>query len=301
MLNKYKNYLAVRLIVMTYVLIGLSSQTFGKINNDIKNIFPKIPFNIDGLNLCEFSSAYSHDRISYMREMIRLSREITRYPNNQTIDLINEFNILYEKNMDYARKGLGKNLEVSFKAFIEQYYTNLRPRTRKLEFKQNAIDIIIIGHYALAPSCNGQVQVSLELIEADGISTTFQATGPVQTVMSKLASKIFEKYQRTKFPTVVNMSNGHKLEIIGGPNGDISITKSLKEAQYICESLDARLPTLKEYEFINALGSWSGGISLADKAWALNYPYVYLYNGYRTPLLSIHFLKPQDIYYVCVR
>lgn len=301
MLYPIKIFFVARFIIFLSLLISFKSYPFERPNSKITHILSSIPFNIVGINLCEFSSAYSHNRIEYMRQMIKLSKEITRYPSNQTAELINEFNTLYEKNMNYAKMGLGKNLEVSFKAFIEQYYSDIRPKIRNIYFKQNEIDTIIIGHYAFSPHCTGEVQVSLELIDSDGASSTYQATGHIQTVMSKLASRVFEKYQRTILPTFININNDQKLEILGGANGDIAITKSLKQAQIICDSLKARLPTLKEYEMINALGSWSGGISLGEKAWALNYPNVYLYNAYRSGIVNIQFLKPQDIYYVCVR
>ena len=277
------------------------TELSAKVLTNERYILAQIPFNIEGANLCEFRSAFSRDRIEYMRELAQISRELTRSRYQDRSRLLERYNDLYERNMSYAQKGLGKSLEVSFKAFIEKYYHELKPRERHLFFNINKLDIIILGHYSLSPRCNGQVNVNLELIDKNGSSTSYQASGAAHTVMSKLASQIFERFQRTQFPTTI-YSQGKQLEILGGANNDISWTRNLEEAKYVCESLQARLPSLKEYKLIDTLGSWSGGITLENKAWAMNYPNVYLYKTNRSPVTNIQFLKPGiDIYYVCVR
>lgn len=285
--------------------------------DQIQQFWPQIPFNMQGANLCEYRSAYSHTRLGYLNELARLSRQISSFPTYSSIGALTRFNEVYELNMAYAARGLGKTLESSFKAFINDYYRNLRPRTRNLEFSygeqiltdilrggvkpsEDTIDLVALGHYSFSPNCNGTLYVTLELVDLAGTSRTYQATGHVSVVMSKIASKIFEDYQRTQFPSTINY-RGKELILLGGANGDIDSVFDLRSAQEICYSMGARLPSSEEYAFINAIGSWSGGISLGDTPWALNYPNLYAkYNG-RYQVRNRQFYPPQNFKYICVR
>ena len=291
--------------LLVLLLTLISTQFFGQslFAQTPKHIWAQIPFNIQGANLCEFRSAYSRDRLEYMRELRDLSFTIfTTHSRDSRSNLLQQYNDLYERNLSYAQIGLGAGLEASFKSFLESYYTNLSPTNRNLFFTyaQDKVNASILGQYSLSPNCNGSVIVTLELITKNKTAYSFQATGPVQTVMSKIASQLFTKYQKTAFPSFI-MHRGKELELIGGINGRISKTRHLSTAQEACSAMGARLPDPAEYKTINLYGSWAGGISLADKPWAMNYPNVFVkYNG-KYQVRNIQFLGQDVIYYTCVR
>ena len=85
------------------------------------------------------------------------------------------------------------------------------------------------------------------------MTKNYQGTGRVEIVMSQIASQVFEDFQRTQFPSVINVGSG-SLTLLGGLNGDIDETSSPKIAQQICESMGARLPSELEYEIIDSYG-----------------------------------------------
>lgn len=240
----------------------------------------------------------------------------------QTLMTINR---MYEQILAYAKRGLGVTLENTFKAYMEQFYNNLKPRTRNLEFKHvkpidevinlalrghqvrsisiseaSKIDLFLHGTYSMSPNCNGNIVVTLSSISRDGTSKTYTATGRPSLVMSKIASRIFEDYQRTKFPSTIKIGRTN-LTLLGGLNGDIDKTFYLKEAQGLCEILGGRLPTSKEYKIINSYGSWSGGITLGRKIWALRYPDVFVPYFTRAPQRSYHQVNEREYYYTCVK
>lgn len=308
---------------MKYLILILTIMVF---NAEAKiNIWPSIPFNIEGANLCAYRSAYSQTRSEYMQEMVSYAERLLYMGDYNPAQTLSDFNRMYERNLAYAKLGLGVTLEYTFKAYIEDYYRQLTPRTRQIDFKYTTqlnnivnsalrnnqlpnisqaqtdkIGAFAYGTYSLSPNCNGNILVTLTLIQKDGNTKTYIGNGPVQTVMSQIASKIFEDFQRTTFPSTLRIGT-REITLIGGLNGHIDSVQYLEEAENICKTLGARLPTGQEYKFINSYGSWSGGITLGRKVWALDYPNVFIPYFERMPVRNFTQVNERTYYYTCIK
>lgn len=289
------------------------------------NLWPKIPFNIVGANLCEYRSAYSQTRSQYIAEMVNHAENLLYAGDFNPTRTLMGFNRMYERNLSYARKGLGVTLEATFKAYLDSFYRKLSPRVRKLDLKYlsrldaiintairtnqsisisreqaKKIDLFAFGTYSMSPNCNGNLIVTLSIINKDGLTKEYIGSGPPSTVMSQVASRVFEDFQRTNFPSEIRIGNQVKT-LIGGLNGAIDSTMYLEEAEGICESLGARLPNSKEYKVINSYGSWSGGITLGRKIWAMKFPNVFVPYFQRAPVRSYSQVNDKKYYYTCIK
>ena len=312
------------LIISFLVLhLGTASATSTKI--DHYDLWPRIPFNLIGANLCEFRSAFSQTRSQYISEMVGHAETLLYAGDFNPTSTLTQFNAMYEKNLIYAQRGLGVTLESTFKAFLEEYYRNLRPKKRKLSLKylnpldtlinnalrgqvirnithQDAdkIDLFAHGTYSMSPRCNGNIVVTLSIITRDGYTKEYMGQGPAHTVMSQIASRVFEDFQRTKFPSRIKIGNRY-ITLIGGLNESIDSTMYLEEAKTICETLGARLPTAQEYKVINSYGSWSGGITLGRKIWAMNFPNIFVPYFERSPVRTYSQVNDRNYYYTCIK
>lgn len=293
------------------------------------DIWPSIPF-VRGADLCKYADAYGKTRSEYMTEMVTHAENLmyAGAKGEEALQLLTTFNALYDRNQAIATryKYMDVTLESTFKAFMDSYYRDLRPRIKKLSFTHvndivsivraanrgqrdgyldnrilDKLDFIAYGTYALAPNCRGDIQVTLHLIGRDGSSESFEATGQPSTVMSQIASEIFTLYQRTSFPTVVRVGNRH-IELIGGFNGSVDVATSPQLAERACETLGGRLPNQMELELLDGYGDWSGGVSINDKVWAMPNGYVYhprLRNP--TPVRRPFEVNETSFLYYCIR
>ena len=307
-------------------LLMLSSAFISQTGHaKVNNIWPRIPFNIIGANLCEFRAAYSQTRSQYMKEMVSMAEKLLKAGDLDPVDTLMNFNRMYEENLRYARRGLGITLENTFKGYLEEYYRNIKPRVRNLEFKHvipidevinmairggqvpyisqsdiDKLDLMAYGSYSMSPNCNGNVIVTLNVIDKNGISRSYNGAGRPSTVMSQIASRFFEDYQRTKFPSKIRIGS-KTLTLLGGFNGDIDRTSYLDQAEKMCETLGGRLPTAQEYKFINSYGSWSGGITLGHNVWAMKFPYVFVPYFENAPQRTHSQVNASEFLYTCVR
>ena len=293
-------------------LLLITSSVFTQASDEVNHFWPKIPFNIEGANLCNFRQAYSQSRSDYMMEMTSLAERLLYA--SEVYDPAQ----MHTQNLVYAKRGLGATLESSFKAYLDSYYRDLKPRVRKIEFKYldrvatvlnqsgtvsrtdiSKIDLMAYGTYSMSPDCRGGVLVTLTIIKRDGTSSEYIAKGPASTVMSQIASRVFEDFQRTKFPTTVRVGN-RNLEVLGGLTGDIGTVVRPDEATLACQTLGARLPNESEYKILNTYGSWSGGITLSHFDWVLPYnqllnlTHYYHVRSYQTGVNG-------NFKYICVR
>ena len=297
-------------------------------NRQVKHFWPRIPFNIQGANLCEFTSAYSQTRSEYMNEMVGLAERLLYAGDFEPVKTLYAFNQMYQQNLNYAKRGLGVTLESTFKSYLNSYYRKLRPRTRALEFKHtnniasimnnalsgrlvnyvsnddvDKIDLFAYGTYSISESCNGNIVVSMTIIDKDGFTKDYIKTGHARTVMSKIASEVFEDFQRTKFPSTIKLPN-KSLTLLGDLNGEIGTTSYLRDLKNICSIVGGRLPSRQEYHIIDSYGSWNGGIDLGRNAWAVNYYQVYYKplernGGY--PVIAAHRINEREYKYLCVK
>lgn len=286
------------------------------------DIWPTIPFT-RGADLCRYSDAYGQTRMQYMNQMMKLASGFDSAGAGALI----AFNDLYEKNLALASQtSFDVTLEATLKAYTDSYFRNLQPKIKKLSFTdttdilsiiQNAqagqvpaldqatldrIDYIAYGTYALAPNCQGDMQVTLHLVGKDGQTESFVGTGRVDTVMSQIASEIFVRFQRTQFPSAIKVGNKW-LTLVGGFNDSVDHAPTSKIAEAACATLDARLPTEQELEILNVYGDWSGGVSLNNKVWALSNGYIYVpYMRNPSPVRQqTEMTLSEDVLYYCVK
>ncbi len=287
------------------------------------DIWPTIPFT-RGADLCRFSDAYGQTRMQYMNQMMKLAAG----RDSAGAGALIAFNELYEKNLQLASQynAFEVTLESTLKAYTDSYFRNLKPKVKKLSFTDtndilsiirnaqagqvpqldyatlNRIDYIAYGTYALAPNCQGDVQVTLTIVGKDGQTESFVGTGKVNVVMSQIASEMFVRFQRTQFPSTVKVGT-KMLTLVGGFNESVDQAPTSKIAEESCATLDARLPTQSELEILNGYGDWSGGVSLNNKVWAMSNGYVYVpYMRNPSPVRSETSMTLDDgVLYYCVK
>lgn len=260
------------------------------------NIWPTIPF-VRGADLCRYKDAYGQTRTDYMSKMVKLASELMKEgaKGKEALALLTTFNQMYDQNLALATQHqyMDVTLESTLKAYVSDYYRSLRPRVQKISFNQvndvlsivraasqgqrdgyldanlvSKLDYIAYGTYAFAPNCAGDIQVTIHLVGRNGDQKSYLGQGQPSVVMSQIASKIFEEFQRTQFPSKVKV--GKKiLNLVGGMNGSVDRAPSVNIAKLACDTLDARLPNEFELEILNTYGDWSGGVSLNDQIWAL--------------------------------
>jgi len=302
--------------------------------NDVKTIWPSIPF-VRGADLCQYQDAFGKSRSEYIAEMVGNAKGLMQAgaKGSEALQMLVAFDSLYDKNKRLALKGkyLDVTLENTLKAFFDDYYRKLRPRTKKLVFRHvndistilntakkgqrigyvpqdkfDYLDYFAYGSYAMGPNCDGSIVVTLTLIGRDGETLSYQGRGPVHTVMSKIASRMFEDFQRTKFPSTVRLGN-RQLTIVGGLNGSVDKVRDAESARWDCESLDARLPNARELERISNYGDWSGGVSIGRSVWAIqqgrNSRVQVFHPGLRnpSPVRDVQNVNEREFNYYCVR
>lgn len=326
-LNPTKCFLAFLTLGVTLLSSQVSASSFS--NDERIDIWPSIPF-VRGADLCQYHNAYGQTRSEYMSSMVRHAQDLMQSGayGPEALQMLVEFNRLYDRNQALATRGhgLAVTLESTLKAYIDQYYRKLRPSFKRLSFRHmnellnivritsagqrdgqlsqdqlDKLDFIAYGTYTLAPTCRGDIQVTLHMIGKDGRSESYVAQGKPSVVMSQIASEIFTQFQRTQFPTTVAMGRT-TLELIGGMNGSVDKTYSTQNAQRACQQLGGRLPNQFELEMLDARGDWSGGVSLNDKTWAMPNGKVYApYLRNPTPVRSPWEVNAKEFYYYCVR
>lgn len=318
-----KLLIAASLITSTVFGAGLPKD--GRID-----IWPTIPF-VRGADLCKYLDAYGQTRNEYMDGMVQRAKSLMEggAKGKEALQLLVEFNSLYDRNQAIATQHqyMDVTLEATLKSYLDSYYRNLKPKDKKVSFTHvndiysviratnngqrdgylndtmlAKLDYIAYGTYALAPTCRGDIQVTIHMIGKNGKSESFVATGNPQTVMSQIATEIFEKYQRTQFNNGTIRIGKKQLQLVGALNGTVGTVSSPELAEEACDTLDARLPTRLEMELLDSYGDWSGGVTLGEKAWA--YPGGKVYHPLLrnpTPIREKWEVNDDEFLYYCVR
>jgi len=280
-------------LLVTFSLLSFSAFSA---KDNLIHVWPSVPF-VRGADLCAYNQAYSKTRIEYMREMSGLASDLMNSGAKglEALNMLVTFDRLYDKNLALATQGnyLDITLENTLRGFLDQLYRTIKPREKRLIFSHvenigsiiaaakagrspqrlpvdafKYLDFISYGSYAFAPNCQGEIEVTLTLVGRNGDTENFIAIGVPAVVMRQIAEQLFEKFQRTQFPSTLRIGQ-KQLTIIGGLNGDVDIVNDLEVARYACETQDARLPNPKELDLINAYGDWSGGVSLKRLVWVV--------------------------------
>lgn len=276
------------------LLLALVISTQASAN--MYNIWATIPF-IRGADLCQYKQAFSQTRNEYMREMVGLASELmsSGAKGKEALEMLLTFDALYDKNLALAKQYqyLDVTLENTLKGYLDQYYTTFPVVDRKLQFKHindirlivNAaangqrignmpnnpfgiLDYVAYGTYAYAPDCKGTIDVTLTLVGPNGDTKTYKGLSRPHLVMSQIASRMFEDFQRTKFPSKLDLGS-KTITLLGATNRSVS-QAGLKQASRACKNLGGRLPTGEELEDISAFGDWNGGVSIGEAIWAIS-------------------------------
>lgn len=277
-------------------------------------IWPTIPF-VRGADLCAYKDAYDTTRTGYMFQMVSLAKQLmySGARGKEAVSMLTSFNSLYDHNMAIANqyRNMEVTLEATLKSYVSDYYRDLRPRVQRFSFTRlsdisdpnlaDKLDYIGHGTYSFAPNCQGDILVTLHLQGREGEEISYIGQGAPAVVMSQIASRMFEDFQRTKFPSTLKVGKKF-LTLIGAMNGSVEKTFSVKNAAQACDTLGGRLPTGTELEIIDSYGDWNGGVSINDAIWAISGGYVYaphLQNP--SPVRLESELNPGEKSYYCVQ
>ncbi len=292
-------------------------------------VWQTVPF-IRGQDLCQFQEAYgstaqeNHKNLSlHLIQLLNAGAD-----PEQLVDLLNALdrNTQINRQRAAAGKGMDVLLEGSLKASLDAHYTKFQPRQRNITFfnpapiyalardlreekRQGYLDPSMLGKlnamawgtYSYAPTCKGDLLVTLHIQASSGRTYSYQAKGRPDQVMVAISSQLFAEFQHTQFPSKVKMGN-RTLELVGAPGVPISHTTSASAAERTCQSIQARLPTAEEYEFMSNLGDWNQGVRTIGRVWALANKMVLapdLPNP--SPIRTEIEVRAHEIYYYCVR
>lgn len=293
------------------------------------SLWPTIPF-IRGQDLCQFQDAYGKSRSELAQEMAGLLKDLLSYgaEADEALNSLLAIEALITKNRRLATTGqaMDLTLEASLRAALDGLYREIKPKDRKLTFlnptplldmlrelrsaqRQSTLNQQQLakisgfawGTYAYGPGCRGDLLVTLHIELGSGASHSFQAQGRPESVMTAVAAQMFKQVQRTVFPSVVNMGK-KSLTLLGAPGSPIGMAPTPAVAEAACAASRGRLPLWDEYEFLSALGEWSGGVALDHSYWALADGHV-LAPDLRNPSPVRHpeDVNSNEIYFYCVR
>ncbi len=296
----------------------------------IVNIWPHIPF-VRGKDLCQYHDAYGRTKTEQMVDLTQSVRGLLRdgLDSREVVALLTAMDdqLNDQRRVAGSSPGMDVMLAGTFKASLDKVYRDRRPLTRRFNFfnpaplkelvkllrepqKQVAWDPLVMralsgvayGTYSYAPTCRGDLLVTLHIDLSCGNTYHFQAQGFPEQVMQSIGQQVFETFQQTQFPSKVKMGN-KVLELVGAAGSAIGRSPSPRSAEMACQAVQARLPTEAEYEYLSNLGDWNGGVNCSrSKLWAMAGNMVMapdLPNP--SPVRSVSEFPGQHFHYYCVR
>ena len=261
------------------------------------NIWPQIPF-ARGKDLCQYHDAYGRTKSEQMTELTQTVRGLLRegVDSRQMMALLNTMDdqLNQQRTVAGSSPGMDVMLSGTLKASLDKVYRDRGPQQRHFAFfnasplnemmreKRSALSSaewdpllmrglsgVAYGTYSYAPSCKGDLLVTVHVDLACGHTYHFQAQGFPEQVMQNIGLQIFETFQRTQFPSQLKIGK-QLLELVGAPGKGVGRSPSPRSAEMACQAMNARLPTEDEYEYLSNLGDWNGGVTCArGKLWAM--------------------------------
>lgn len=260
-------------------------------------VWQTIPF-IRGQDLCQYQDAYGRTTSEAQTQLTRQLVTLLHAGSDasQLPALLETIDTLTQRSREKATEGKGMDvlLEGSLKAHLDALYQRTQPRERNVTFYNPAplfslatelreqkrqgyldakslgkLNAIAWGTYSFAPDCRGEVVVTLHIQVSSGRNYSYQGVGRPHLVMQPISDRIFAEFQHTMFPSRVAMGK-KTLELVGAPGRPISHVYAPDLAVRACSSVNARLPTREEYEFLSSLGDWNKGVRITGRVWALN-------------------------------
>lgn len=296
----------------------------------VVNIWPRIPFT-RGKDLCQYHDAYGRTKSEQMVELTQTVRSLLRegVDSRNLVALLNAMDqqVSQQRTVAGSSPGMDVLLSGSLKAAVDKVYQDRRPQNRRFNFfnpaplnellkqikdpqKQavwdpqvmRALSGVAYGTYAYAPTCRGDLVVTLHIDLTCGNTYHFQAQGFPEQVMQSIGQQVFDTFQQTQFPSKIKIGS-RTLELLGSPGGAIGRASSPRSAEMACKAMQARLPTEEEYEYLSNVGDWNGGVTCTrGKLWAMAGNMVMapdLPNP--SPVRSVSEFPGQDFSYYCVR
>ena len=264
---------------------------------NIVNIWPQIPF-VRGKDLCQYHDAYGRTKSDQMAEITRTVRDLLRegIDSRSMVGLLNVMDgqINQQRTIAGSSPGMDVMLAGTLKASLDRVYRDRNPQIRKFVFFNTAplnellrlmrapqsqlawdpkllksLSGVAYGTYSYAPSCKGDLLVTVHVDLSCGNTYHFQAQGFPEQVMQSIGVQIFETFQQTQFPSKLKIGT-KQLELVGAPGTGVSVAPTPRSAEMACKAIQARLPTEEEYEYLSNLGDWNGGVTCArGKLWAM--------------------------------
>lgn len=297
---------------------------------NIVNIWPQIPF-VRGKDLCQYHDAYGRTKSDQMAEITRTVRDLLRegIDSRSMVGLLNVMDgqINQQRTIAGSSPGMDVMLAGTLKASLDRVYRDRNPQFRKFVFFNTAplnellrlmrapqsqlawdpkllksLSGVAYGTYSYAPSCKGDLLVTVHVDLSCGNTYHFQAQGFPEQVMQSIGVQIFETFQQTQFPSKLKIGN-KQLELVGAPGSGVSVAPTPRSAEMACKAIQARLPTEDEYEYLSNVGDWNGGVTCSrNKLWAMENNMVMapdLRNP--SPVRSVAEFPGQVFSYYCVR
>jgi hypothetical protein len=294
------------------------------------SVWPQIPF-VRGKDLCQYHDAYGRTKSEQMAELTQTVRGLLRegIEARNMMALLNTMDdqINQQRFVAGSSPGMDVMLAGTLKASLDRVYRDRNPQSRHFAFfntgalnelmQQQRIlktpanwDPLLVrglsgvayGTYSYAPSCKGDLLVTVHVDLSCGHTYHFQAQGFPEQVMQSIGLQIFETFQRTQFPSKLKIGN-QQLELVGAPSTGVGRAASPKSAEMACKAIQARLPTEEEYEYLSNVGDWNGGVTCSrSKLWAMANNMVMapdLRNP--SPVRSVSEFPGQEFSYYCVR
>ena len=210
-------------------------------------LWPTILF-LRGQDLCQFQDAYGKSRNELTSQATGQLKELlyTGVASREAVDILVVVDGLIDKNRAQATQGSAMDitLEATLKAGIDAVSQGINPENTRLEFANNTpvIDLINAlkqgkrfdtpdlqqmsrvkgfawGTYSYAPTCRGDLLVTLHVVLPRGETASFQAQGRPEQVMSSIALQMVRHFQRTSFPNPDR--HGRQVHCVGGGSGHV--------------------------------------------------------------------------------
>ena len=293
-------------------------------------IWPQIPF-VRGKDLCQYHDAYGRTKSEQMAEITRSIRDLLREgaDSRNLVALLNAMDgqVNQQRTVAGSSPGMDVMLSGTLKASLDKVYRDRNPQIRKFVFFNTkplnellremrspqaqaawdpkfikSLSGVAYGTYSYAPSCKGDLLVTVHVDLSCGNTYHFQAQGFPEQVMQSIGLQIFETFHQTQFPSKLKIGN-KQLELVGAPGTGVSVAPTPRSAEMACQAIKARLPTEDEYESLSNLGDWNGGVTCSrNKLWAMANNMVMapdLRNP--SPVRSVAEFPGQVFSYYCVR
>ncbi len=196
------------------------------------NIWPQIPF-VRAKDLCQYHDAYGRTKSDQMAEFTQTVRGLLRegVDSRNMMALLNTLDDQLNQQRTVAGSSPGMDIMLSgtLKASLDRVYRDRSPQQRNFAFFNpsplnelmrqqrtsqssavwnplliRGLSGVAYGTYSYAPSCKGDLLVTVHVDLACGHTYHFQAQGFPEQVMQNIGIQIFETFQKTQFPSVVS-------------------------------------------------------------------------------------------------